>query len=123
MPQSVVRFIQFAHPENPPPFAASAFAAVTFASSGLLNTVLYAYTRPSLLPHDPEDDLTADEKGPPTGGLNTEFQTVDYEASVGSHSRPVSMHTSHGVESSRNSNHGQSDRRNSSVPGAGGLED
>jgi hypothetical protein len=58
MPTSIVRFIQFTNPKDPPPIAASAFAACTFSSSGFLNVVLYMYTRPSLLPRSPppEDD-------------------------------------------------------------------
>jgi len=63
MPQSIVRFIQFANNERPPPFPASAFAAITFSSSGFLNVILYAYTRPSLLPRDPagNDEATTDK--------------------------------------------------------------
>jgi hypothetical protein len=50
MPQSIVRFIQLSSNKNPPPFAASAFAALMFSLSGFLNVILYICTRPSLLP-------------------------------------------------------------------------
>jgi hypothetical protein len=63
VPQSVVRFIQLSSNEHPPPFAASAFAAISFSSSGFLNVLLYVYTRPSLLPREcaVDDDDSMDK--------------------------------------------------------------
>ncbi|KAH7912605.1 hypothetical protein BJ138DRAFT_1229715, partial [Hygrophoropsis aurantiaca] len=48
LPIAAARFSQF-HTNNVP-FAVTAFADSLFASSGLLNTILYASTRPKLLP-------------------------------------------------------------------------
>lgn len=93
MPQSIVRFIQFTHSEHLPPFAASALAAITFASSGFLNVILYVYTRPSLLSRDPaEDDETEIDKFPDSEVALDELEYAenhlhDVESTAGSQSR------------------------------------
>ncbi|KZT32415.1 hypothetical protein SISSUDRAFT_1133172 [Sistotremastrum suecicum HHB10207 ss-3] len=55
-PSSVARFIQFARPNNPPPFPVSAFASVAFASSGIFNVLLFSITRPALIPRRSRQD-------------------------------------------------------------------
>ncbi|KAJ3854086.1 hypothetical protein EV368DRAFT_63564 [Lentinula lateritia] len=49
VPITVVRFMAFAG--SSVPFPATAFASITFSSSGVFNVVLFAMTRPKLLPH------------------------------------------------------------------------
>ncbi|KAJ4484835.1 hypothetical protein C8J55DRAFT_30014 [Lentinula edodes] len=49
VPITVVRFMAFAG--SSVPFSATAFASITFSSSGVFNVVLFAMTRPKLLPH------------------------------------------------------------------------
>ncbi|KZS91207.1 hypothetical protein SISNIDRAFT_551043 [Sistotremastrum niveocremeum HHB9708] len=49
-PISITRFIQFARPTHPPPFAVTAFASIMFSSSGTLNVLLFSITRPALIP-------------------------------------------------------------------------
>jgi hypothetical protein len=46
----VVRLITFFNANAYVPFAATAFADALFASSGLLNVILFALTRPKVLP-------------------------------------------------------------------------
>ncbi|KZT38481.1 hypothetical protein SISSUDRAFT_733376 [Sistotremastrum suecicum HHB10207 ss-3] len=48
VPSSIVRFIQFTQLQDPP-FYASDIASIAFASSGILNVLLFSFTRPSLL--------------------------------------------------------------------------
>ncbi|KZS91571.1 hypothetical protein SISNIDRAFT_467505 [Sistotremastrum niveocremeum HHB9708] len=48
VPSSIVRFIQFTKLQDPP-FYASDIASIAFASSGILNVLLFSFTRPSLL--------------------------------------------------------------------------
>ncbi|KAI6007235.1 hypothetical protein EDD15DRAFT_2358377 [Pisolithus albus] len=61
LPISAARFSKFSGHEVP--FAVTAFADTLFASSGLFDTILYASTRPRLMPrrptHDPQSDLVA----------------------------------------------------------------
>ncbi|KAJ3779096.1 hypothetical protein FB446DRAFT_710994, partial [Lentinula raphanica] len=47
-PITVVRFMAFSGSEVP--FPATAFASITFSSSGVFNVILFALTRPKLLP-------------------------------------------------------------------------
>lgn len=54
-PMAVVRWLSFSGANVP--FSATAFAGVVFSSSGLFNVVLYAYTRPKLLPSRVDVDL------------------------------------------------------------------
>ncbi|KAI5986028.1 hypothetical protein F5J12DRAFT_868732 [Pisolithus orientalis] len=51
LPQSVARFFQFSGHDVP--FAAIAFTSTLFASCGLFNVILYALTRPRLMPSRP----------------------------------------------------------------------
>ncbi|KIO04777.1 hypothetical protein M404DRAFT_1000313 [Pisolithus tinctorius Marx 270] len=51
LPQSVARFSQFSGHDVP--FAAIAFTSTLFASCGLFNVILYAFTRPRLMPGRP----------------------------------------------------------------------
>ncbi|KAE9408213.1 hypothetical protein BT96DRAFT_1013670 [Gymnopus androsaceus JB14] len=48
-PITVVRWMAFANLTVP--FPATAFASITFSSSGVFNVLLFAFTRPKLLPH------------------------------------------------------------------------
>ncbi|KAJ4002428.1 hypothetical protein F5050DRAFT_17484 [Lentinula boryana] len=48
-PITVVRFMAFSGSDVP--FPATAFASITFSSSGVFNVILFAMTRPKLLPH------------------------------------------------------------------------
>jgi len=48
-PITVVRWLSFAGSDVP--FPATAFASITFGSSGVFNVLLFALTRPKLLPH------------------------------------------------------------------------
>lgn len=61
LPISAARFSEFSG--HAVPFAVTAFADTLFASSGLFDTILYASTRPRLMPrrpsHDPQSDLIA----------------------------------------------------------------
>ncbi|KIK12950.1 hypothetical protein PISMIDRAFT_18340 [Pisolithus microcarpus 441] len=61
LPISAARFSEFSG--RAVPFAVTAFADTLFASSGLFDTILYASTRPRLMPrrpsHDPQSDLIA----------------------------------------------------------------
>ncbi|KAI6153685.1 hypothetical protein BKA82DRAFT_4092828 [Pisolithus tinctorius] len=61
LPISAARFSEFRGQDVP--FAVTAFADTLFASSGLFNTILYALTRPGLMPrrpsHDPQSTLLA----------------------------------------------------------------
>ncbi|KIM86585.1 hypothetical protein PILCRDRAFT_815818 [Piloderma croceum F 1598] len=50
LPISIVRFITFFNANAYVPFTATAFADILFASSGLLNVILFALTRPKVLP-------------------------------------------------------------------------
>jgi len=49
LPITVVRFIIFHNPNSHVPFVAIVFASMLFSSSGLLNVILFALTRPKLL--------------------------------------------------------------------------
>ncbi|KAI5996823.1 hypothetical protein F5J12DRAFT_929075 [Pisolithus orientalis] len=51
LPHSVARFLQFSGHDVP--FAVTAFTSTLFASCGLFNTILYAFTRPGLMPGRP----------------------------------------------------------------------
>ncbi|KIM75363.1 hypothetical protein PILCRDRAFT_827270 [Piloderma croceum F 1598] len=50
LPIAVVRWTTFSNANAYVPFAATAFADALFASSGLLNVILFALTRPKVLP-------------------------------------------------------------------------
>ncbi|KAI0283560.1 hypothetical protein BC826DRAFT_1110128 [Russula brevipes] len=51
LPLSIVRYSAFAHHHIPQ--AATIFVDTIYLSSGLLNVLLFSFTRPFLLPHDP----------------------------------------------------------------------
>ena len=50
LPIAAVRWTTFSNPNAYVPFAATAFSDTLFASSGLLNVILFALTRPKVLP-------------------------------------------------------------------------
>ncbi|KZT36060.1 hypothetical protein SISSUDRAFT_1130654 [Sistotremastrum suecicum HHB10207 ss-3] len=52
-PLSISRFMEFANPNNPPPFIFTAFSACLFYSSGIFNALLFSLTRPALIPNNP----------------------------------------------------------------------
>ncbi|KZS86784.1 hypothetical protein SISNIDRAFT_420513 [Sistotremastrum niveocremeum HHB9708] len=52
-PLSISRFMEFARPNNPPPFIFTAFSACLFYSSGIFNALLFSLTRPALIPNNP----------------------------------------------------------------------
>jgi hypothetical protein len=94
-----------------------------FASSGLLNVMLYAYTRPSLLPHDPEfNDGTSMEKFH-EGALDELEYASNFQDPAGSASRPYSMNSDSADFDGQPS--GQHDHRRSGHGPAtvGGLDD
>ena len=51
LPVAIVRWMAFNRIRVP--FPATVFASVLFASSGVLNVILYSATRPKLIPHRP----------------------------------------------------------------------
>ncbi|KAI0287246.1 hypothetical protein BC826DRAFT_60818 [Russula brevipes] len=51
LPLSIVRYMTFAH--HRVSFAVTCFVDIVYLSSGLLNVLLFSFTRPYLLPHDP----------------------------------------------------------------------
>ena len=53
--------MQFVHPHAPPPFEATAIAGILLGSSGVCNVILFAWTRPVLLPLGTDDE---DEEKP-----------------------------------------------------------
>ncbi|KAI9510983.1 hypothetical protein F5148DRAFT_473829 [Russula earlei] len=52
LPLSAARYTTFAHHQVP--FAVTCFCDAIYLSNGLLNVLLFSFTRPHLLPHDPE---------------------------------------------------------------------
>jgi hypothetical protein len=92
LPIAVVRWIPFSNPDAYVPFGATAFAGVLFGLSGLFNVILFAFTRPHLLP---SRDLgvpmllespTTSSSGPRTKGHFRDSVTdevIDWVASPG----------------------------------------
>ncbi|KZS90734.1 family A G protein-coupled receptor-like protein [Sistotremastrum niveocremeum HHB9708] len=64
-PMSITRLWIFTNPEHPPPFAATALAAVLLTLSGVFNAVLFSITRPTLIPQKGHDH------DPTVGGLRS----------------------------------------------------
>jgi len=58
-PISVARYSAFAHHQVP--FAVTCFVDIIYLSTGLLNVLLFSFTRPYLLPHDPPISDTMSE--------------------------------------------------------------
>jgi len=111
LPQSIVRFIQFANTDKLPPFEASAFAAITFASSGMLNVLLYSYTRPSLLPNQSGMDETSS------------IEKINDTRLDDDPSRGVELRQRRAMTVEYNSYTRASSGDRSSIPVFGGLED
>jgi len=59
MPVSVARYSAFAHHQVS--FAVTCFVDIIYLSTGLLNVLLFSFTRPYLLPHDPPISDTMSE--------------------------------------------------------------
>lgn len=86
-PMTVTRWMSFSGASVP--FAATAFASVTFWSSGLFNVILFAITRPRLLPSrskissSPSDHIGMSLKSPvtPDSTQRTDDRFSDIEAS------------------------------------------
>ncbi|KZT36061.1 hypothetical protein SISSUDRAFT_95663 [Sistotremastrum suecicum HHB10207 ss-3] len=55
-PMSIARYIQFAHPQRPPPFEYIIAASFLFSSAGTFNAILFTFTRPNLIPGKSKDD-------------------------------------------------------------------
>jgi len=64
MPVSVARYSAFAHHQVS--FAVTCFVDIIYLSTGLLNVLLFSFTRPYLLPHDPAISDTMSESFPST---------------------------------------------------------
>ncbi|KAF9076164.1 hypothetical protein BDP27DRAFT_887179 [Rhodocollybia butyracea] len=86
-PITVVRWLAFTG--STVPFAATAFASITFSSSGVCNVILFAVTRPKLLPHR-EEQLTFNQLSSRSGSYSTGYSTR-YSTRPGSYS---AKHTS-----------------------------
>lgn len=88
LPVSIVRYMSFAHHQVPS--SVTFFVDSIYLSSGLLNVLLFSFTRPFLLPHDP-----------PTP--NATYETLQVHVVGTSHSDGLDDHASNGghVVSSR----------------------
>jgi hypothetical protein len=63
LPLSLARYLSFAH--HYVPFAVTVFVDMIYLASGLFNVLLFSFTRPFLLPHDPRIPNMAPKPKPP----------------------------------------------------------
>jgi len=63
LPLSIARYLSFAH--HRVPFAVTICVDMIYLASGLFNVILFSFTRPFLLPHDPRSHNMAPKPTPP----------------------------------------------------------